>query len=61
MSVPRPGTLCRDFRDSTHGARAGASGSTATSEPWKKPSQGARPGPWDTVLANPAALPSVPS
>lgn len=56
--MPCTGTQCRDFQDSTHGARAGASGSTVISAPLKKPSQGARPLPWDPGLANPAVLPS---
>lgn len=31
MSVPCPGSWCKDFWDSTHGVRAGASSSTAIS------------------------------
>lgn len=40
MSVPRPGTWCRDFRDRTHGAHARVSGIAVPSAPPKKPDRG---------------------
>lgn len=40
MSVPRPGTCCRDFRGSIHGAHARASGVAVPSAPPKKPDRG---------------------
>lgn len=40
MSVPRPGTRCRDFGDGTHHAGCAARGSTLPSIPPKEPGRG---------------------
>lgn len=55
MSVPRPGTWCKDFRDSTHGVHAGASSSTAISAHQKHLAKGKAN--LDAVPLRPRAVP----
>lgn len=55
MSVPWPGTWCKDFRDGTHGVHSGASSSTAISAHQKSLAKGKAN--LDAVPSGPRAVP----